>query len=571
VFGHLYAGRTSFTFYRDWRRGHRLFTQAIRDAYTRGLTYTASFDLTAFYDSIDHAVLKHFLRRLAVAEEVCSRLCELLAHWSAASDSAPIYQGHGIPQGPLTSGLIAECVLQRIDRITISRHERYLRYVDDIRLFAKTEDALLRRLVSLDLASKEVGLFPQSGKVDIHRIKNINDEVKTVSNPPEPGTPGHPADQDRVHRRLFELSRRHRVSDETRFKFVLGQAMPRARQTYRLLRIMDRTPHLYLAICNYLARADRLSPSASRECLAVMKNRDLYTGLTSGIVRILQRCIHPRYAGQLATECRKQLKRGNGELQAAAGSALLSLGGMTWPQTRYQVLSSRSWFVRGWLAPFVDRERIGDPSYGWLLNQLIRDRSQDVALVGVELLLDSDLEVRRPIAGIHRAAQRVLKDAGLIGRVAAGDHVGEVMVEVLGPRVAGVKWRTVLGGRYVGALRKISRWQAYARTDPSAWVALTDTINDLLLEQLFLNRAGSIGSYAVGTIGSVLSPTSRFARAYPDFFEAVRTVHRLRLESDLSHAFLRATGRATRRIEYREVPPVKRKLVAGYVEVWRQW
>src|SRR2546425_9256723 len=42
VFGHLYAGKRAFWFYRNWREGYRKFSDAIRTAYTNGYIYSAS-------------------------------------------------------------------------------------------------------------------------------------------------------------------------------------------------------------------------------------------------------------------------------------------------------------------------------------------------------------------------------------------------------------------------------------------------------------------------------------------------------------------------------------------------
>jgi hypothetical protein len=102
-------------------------------------------------------------------------------------------------------------------------------------------------------------------------------------------------------------------------------------------------------------------------------------------------------------------------------------------------------------------------------------------------------------------------------------------------------------------------------------VNLSDTINDILLDRLFDHERGAIGGYRTGHVGSVLDRRSRFAGKYPNLFDAAETTHRLRLESDLSHAFLRSTGKATRRIEFKELGPLKRKLRAGYLELWGLW
>jgi hypothetical protein len=182
TFGHIYAGKTSQWFYRRWNDGYKAFNQATRAAFNRGLVYAASFDLTACYDSLDHAVLCHFLKQLGIEQEFCDFLSHCLSRWTA--NDRRIYQHHGIPQGPLGSGLLAEVVLRHFDQHYGPKANLvYLRYVDDIRLFATKEIELRRMLIRLDRLSKDIGLFPQAAKIDIHRVTNIDKELKSISKP----------------------------------------------------------------------------------------------------------------------------------------------------------------------------------------------------------------------------------------------------------------------------------------------------------------------------------------------------------------------------------------------------
>jgi len=180
TFGHLYAGKRSQFFYRKWQTGYRKFGNAIKDAFSKGYVHRAFFDLTACYDSIDHHVLKHFLEEVGLDDNVISLLLKCLRHWTKADSGKPIYVGHGIPQGPLPSGLLAEVILSHFDRQRGSdRKIKYFRYVDDIRLYAKDEYRLRQMIVELDLLSKSIGLFPQSSKIDIREIRDVTGEIKS--------------------------------------------------------------------------------------------------------------------------------------------------------------------------------------------------------------------------------------------------------------------------------------------------------------------------------------------------------------------------------------------------------
>jgi hypothetical protein len=125
----------------------------LRHNFANGFRYVATFDLTAFYDSIDHHVLKIFLLRSGIDVDTIGFLLTNLRHWTEATWSGGrgrlIFHEHGIPQGPSTSGMLSEVVLQHLDAIgdRKSKDVRYLRYVDDIKIMARDEKSLRRKLI----------------------------------------------------------------------------------------------------------------------------------------------------------------------------------------------------------------------------------------------------------------------------------------------------------------------------------------------------------------------------------------------------------------------------------------
>ena len=78
VFGHLYAGSASPWFYRKWTEGYKAFNDSSREAFDRGYRWTASFDLTAFYDSIDHQVLRQMLLAIGLDRDFGKLLTDFL-------------------------------------------------------------------------------------------------------------------------------------------------------------------------------------------------------------------------------------------------------------------------------------------------------------------------------------------------------------------------------------------------------------------------------------------------------------------------------------------------------------
>jgi hypothetical protein len=189
---HLYAGRSSPFFYLRWENSYAVYANVIRDNFAKGFRYVANFDLTAFYDTIDHHVLKVFLQKTGVDPDTTQFLLNNLRHWTDVTwtrgRGRPIYHEHGIPQGPAASGMLSEVVLQHFDALgdRKSKDVRYLRYLDDIKIMAKDEKTLRRKLVALDLSAKEIGLFPQSAKVAIREIKDPKRRLRASAFPPSP-------------------------------------------------------------------------------------------------------------------------------------------------------------------------------------------------------------------------------------------------------------------------------------------------------------------------------------------------------------------------------------------------
>lgn len=578
TFGHLYAGKASPFFYQRWKRSYRLYTDAMRAAHAKGFVYAASFDLTACYDSIDHAVLRYSLRALRLDGDFIDEFLRLLGHWTGfSSGKQRIFHGHGIPQGPLPSGLVAETVLRYFDDTDSRRGIKYLRYVDDIRLFAKDERSLRRELVALDVRSKQLGLFPQSSKIHIHRVTRIEDEFKSIS-----ASPGHygvttPQSQAAIRRELRRLSARYEVENGTRFKYLLALALPENPLAQRLAEIVGRDPALYESAFRYIERVPRLTQKTSEAVMSLLPKHDVYPGFAAALLRAVHKNLHHKTRRRLnaySSRCLAGPRRTRDpQLYASAVAALAADGKLSFPQLRSAVEWPHSWWTRAVCVRLLDEATIGRPSFEALVHKALRDRVADVALVAAEHSVVGRLSRPTPIADVHEAGQEVLRKFGVIGRMARGGcEIAPLVAAVLGPAARGLDWRRLFTPTmYRHVTTRFAVWRGYKDTDPTAWVALTDTINDILLGQLF-QHDGGIGIHTVGRIGSILgSPTSAFARKYPKMWRACEDLHNLRLESDLAHPLVKLSGRPTRRIRYRELPLQLRALRAGWDELHAMW
>ena len=185
IFGNIYTKSGCEYFYESWKKSYKKYTKAVTRSYSEGNSFIATFDLTAFYDSIDHELLKNCLLKVGIDELCANEFVELLAIWQSSNNTPRIRSG--IPQGPLSSGIISELILNELDLCVEKEKKKYsfsyFRYVDDIKVMAKDERTVRQVLFVIEKRCKELGLFPQSSKISVHRINNIDDEIKNISLP----------------------------------------------------------------------------------------------------------------------------------------------------------------------------------------------------------------------------------------------------------------------------------------------------------------------------------------------------------------------------------------------------
>lgn len=561
VFGHLYAGKTSTWFYRKWTDGYKAFNLATKQAFADGYVYTASFDLTACYDSLDHRVLKHFLGKLGFDPDFCTKLTEWLEKWTATGRG--IFHNHGIPQGPLSSGLLSEVVLSYFDDLKLKHTDfRYLRYVDDIRLFAKDEHTLRRLLVRLDEMSKDIGLFPQSGKIGIHRITDIDKELKSISNPPEAAITRHFTDQKKLLARIKDLTPRYRISDATRFKYLLAHATPSAPLTARLWRILEHHPEIYRSVCSYLKRYSQLPRIAGEKLDEVIKASTLYASVRAEFISAADGRLDTAQDRKLAKILKKLWtpRAMSPDLQVAVGRFLMRTGDLSATQVAYACRTAPSWWTRAALIESAVPSSLGATTIRQIIDDGVKDERGDPALAAGWKGFEATHIPPGQRKAWKKSAELLLKELGMIQRSTA-THCGiSNAFAKLDAKIPASNWRKLFGARYSQAEMQAIETVAASGVNITGFVNFLDVFDDLLIDAVYQADA-SIGNYALGGIGSVLhAPNGRFAVKYPKTYELAKEVHDRRYESMASHPLIKRTGKPTKRISYKFLATAKRLL-----------
>ena len=107
--------------------------------------FVAKMDVRKYFDSINHKILKIQLRRLFKDKRLLDIFDQII-------DSYSVTDGCGLPIGNLTSQFFANFYLSSLDH---SVSLGYVRYMDDILLFANDRQTLLKEVHKLELFASE--------------------------------------------------------------------------------------------------------------------------------------------------------------------------------------------------------------------------------------------------------------------------------------------------------------------------------------------------------------------------------------------------------------------------------
>ncbi len=105
----------------------------------RGCSWVLDLDVRNFFDEIDHAILRERVAALVPDERVATLMCRFAtAPASYGGRIAP--RDGGVPQGAPLSPLLANAYLDALDRELERLGHPFVRYADDVNVYATTQD-----------------------------------------------------------------------------------------------------------------------------------------------------------------------------------------------------------------------------------------------------------------------------------------------------------------------------------------------------------------------------------------------------------------------------------------------
>jgi hypothetical protein len=587
-FGAIIGDKSSRFFYRGWKKCYRAFDGAIVKAFNRGNDYVADFDLVSFYELIDHVLLREVLSHRVKSPELLDLLFCCLRKWSE-NDSGRCL-GHGIPQGPEPSAFLAECFLFRFDQMKF-KDLVYLRYVDDIKLMAKDEIPVRRALLRLDIASKHVGLVPQAQKIECRKVTNLDELRKSVpSNVLSVATRGSVSSSS--HKRLEKIFRnsiaKERgvwvIKDTTKFKFSLFRMNPSRAILRRVGQIVPHRPDLswVLASCLMKYPNDR---EAADILLAALRRDPTYDASAAHYIDAMDVC-EPSGG---ATPYRRVIQ--TAEKRSEEKSILLSIaasafrGRRAGPKDALKLIEKQKHpLARSVLLHRLFDDEPSAPFKGIdgqsFFEEQTKSEDADLARYSASRLIElwpSSIPAWNPGNDVHDSVKLLLKSIGLRQRGPKKRGVLDRFFKEKQRIGIPIVWRKALGNDRRDAEMRCLRLQQLEVGDPSAWVLILDTFNEVLVQNFSRRHSSLKTPFVTATPAHSTQPDygnwlnhPALAAALPNSIDWLKSVHSVRVKADLAHAKSKK-GKSTRPVSYRKKDGLQRSAQICWAEIIREW
>ncbi len=179
----------------------------------RGYTQAVVLDLSKYFDTLNHNLLLNLLREQIDDE----RVIQIIKRWlksGVMTNGVVIETEEGSPQGGVISPLLANIYLNEFDQEYTKRGVRFVRYADDIVLFAKSRRAAQR------LLEGAVRFLTQTLKLKVNEEKSRITSVYSANFQYLGFTLGatrngaqiriHPKKKQKIKRELKQLTKRNR-------------------------------------------------------------------------------------------------------------------------------------------------------------------------------------------------------------------------------------------------------------------------------------------------------------------------------------------------------------------------
>lgn len=581
----LASPKDSIFFMERWQMTYSAFQSKCTEAFDQGLRWSAHFDLSAYYDTISHDLLLSIASPDNSEPDTLNAVKDWLRVWSA--DNIAAMTGHGIPQGPIASDFLAEAFFLPIDIQLQKAPFRYLRYVDDIRLFGRTENEVREAAIRLEQECRHRGLIPQSAKFDIRELNSAGEAMGSLpSIAPTDGRDNAELQMTAKEARKILTSaiggRPQKIKDKARFRYVMYRAPKDTEILNIVLRLFTRHPEHIDAFVAYFANYGKKTRIA-KVALYYLETGVPYSYVRGELWHLVARlgCLDEMYRGLPLARKDAKIRSRCVALSWGVMHFLMSCEAEGLISDRRR-LSREHFISRSLLAPiFPDREFLPGGHAITLLKGVLMEQLAGARELQKRNVTLGSLGLRQ--RELSDTCRSTLKSLGVIRRQrrqTARDWIGEFLSSLYGCRRSSI-WRYLLGAEYEHAVQFLIEAKARFPGAYSEWLGMQDSFSDIVIRQFFsfLKQKGLAGHSVTqdgkGKLvkyGQLIAVNSPFAKSYPTIAGNFRDIHQRRNKLPGSHPYDEKGGTKNKWLTKREreslVPKIRNafEAIANIVE-----
>lgn len=175
VFSYRFDPQPDGRLFGQGSKWHEFWQTSLERVIDKGYKWIAIADISDYYNQIYHHVLGNQL--------IAAKLPKLIAAIIEKNFLGAVTHGvsRGIPVGPHSVHLLAECALIPIDRSLLSGGHDFCRYVDDFHFFCRSEeDAKITLFNFADILDKQQRLILQKQKTRILHAEEFVELAKSM-------------------------------------------------------------------------------------------------------------------------------------------------------------------------------------------------------------------------------------------------------------------------------------------------------------------------------------------------------------------------------------------------------
>lgn len=542
--------------FKKWQYGYRGFVDKIKKYYTSGNSWVASFDLAAYYDTIDLNLLAEKIS-LTAYNDFTGFLLKCLKTWSTHRTKK---LHHGIPQGPNASNLIGEIYLLSLDIKLKKKGIKYVRYVDDIKIFGKTKKEVQHGIIMLEHECKERGLVPQAKKYEIVNAKNVEDAIGKF--------PSLQSDEKKVilknEQQAFHLFKNVFLpSDPAEFdiskvRYILKTSPPNNGILKIVLDNIDTHPELVDEFCIFLSNYKESKEVAVHIYNKTIKNQIVYSYVEGKYWQLLAEFNNgdARLTKRYLIEAIKKIKYNHDQYALKLGLykfICLNDNSIILKFLPYE----SSCMLQMMVFPYISVESYGCLDFKLLLDKLFSRSNYDAPLVAIkEIIFSGNSSLLNDPKITYK------DDTGVIANTLGHAHDFDAIEKILNKTytLKFKKWKPLLNSNYDQANNMLYLSNKAFFIDRNAWINYTDAFLDIVLREFilllknngFTNMPDTINHKGeLIDLGTLLN--NKFLQSsFPSMIGGFKKFHKRRSESPTSHAFDKHTHHKTESIKQKE-------------------